>query len=79
MDISRGSPSLPIGASKNWMLMGTFTPQMGADGVWTYGYPFKVAKIELFYFDDNFRHKAQWVPPLRVADVSSAMGYLPSS
>ena len=38
-----------------------------------------VAKIELFYFDDNFRHKAQWVPPLRVADVSSAMGYLPSS
>ena len=20
-------------------------------------------KIELFYFNDNFRHKAQWVPP----------------
>ena len=36
--------SLPVGVSKIWMEMGTFTPQMGADGVWPYGYAFKIAR-----------------------------------
>ena len=29
-------------------------------------------RIELFYFDDNFRRIAQWVRPLRVSSDSKA-------
>ena len=35
-------PSLPIGVSEIWMEMGTFTSQMGADGVWPYEYAFEI-------------------------------------
>ena len=47
MYISKGGdlvPSLPVGVSEIWMEMGTFTSQMGADGIWPYGYAFKIAR-----------------------------------
>ena len=36
-------PSLPVGVNENWMEMGTFASQMGAYGIWPYGYAFKIA------------------------------------
>ena len=53
-------PYLPVDVSTIWMEMGTYTSQTGADGVWPYGYAFKIG-----HYGYNIKGWTEWLcaPP----------------